>query len=34
MRLVTLGRMTEIVYMLLQSHGGGSDTEIRVSTES
>ena len=26
--------MTWVFYMLLRSHGGGTDTEIRVSTES
>ena len=28
------GRMTGIFYVLLQQHGDGMDTEIRVSTES
>ena len=30
----TFGRMTGIFYVLLRYHGGGMDTEIRVSTES
>ena len=30
----TLGSMTGIFYVLLRYHGGGTDTEIRVSTES
>ena len=30
----SFGRMTWISYMLLWYHGGGTDTEIRVNTES